>query len=123
MKAYHEWGEEISFVVNGLYHLHVIYRNPKSKLIDMLPIFSDTLNTSDFHLFVGDFNAELLAPTTRLRVKYKPVALSQCVLPTDSMTQQRVADARKNMKTLSPFPLCALSTFSANSAAQRCVDY
>jgi hypothetical protein len=83
----------------------------------MFHLFGDLLNTSSYHLFVGDFNAELLSPSTRLRIKYKPVQLKQCVLPTQTMTKPRIADARKNMKLLKPFPLCALSTFSATSAA------
>lgn len=38
-------------------------------------MFSDLLNTSQFHMFVGDFNGELLAPATRLRLKCMPVPL------------------------------------------------
>jgi hypothetical protein len=75
-KVYHDWGEEVSFVLDTKYVFHCIYRNPKSKFNEILPLFVDTLNTSQYHLFFGDFNSELLAPSTRLRVKRKPVDLA-----------------------------------------------
>ena len=39
------------------------------------------------------------------------------------MIEHRHKVAIRNMKVLSPFPLCALSTFEGTSAANRCIDY
>lgn len=122
-KNYHDWGEEIALTINKQYTFHCIYRNPKSKLVDMANLFTELLNTSQFHLFVGDFNSELLTPSTRLRTKCVSVDLQHCKLPSNSMTQHRQAEARRNVKFLCQFPLSVLSTFTPTSAASRCIDF
>jgi hypothetical protein len=62
--------------MNGKYVFHCIYRNPKSKLADMTHVFTDLLNTSQYHFYFGDYNSELLSPSARIRLKFKPVQLT-----------------------------------------------
>lgn len=56
----------------------MVYRNPKSKFIDLMPLFLNILNTTDYCFFIGDFNSELLQPKTRLRIKHGPVKINEC---------------------------------------------
>lgn len=76
-----------------------------------MELFPETLNTTDYHLFFGDFNSEILAPSGTLPYIGTPVNIQDCTVRTPRMSSAHVSDARRNVKALTQFPLHILSTF------------
>ena len=55
MKEYTEYGECVSFYLKE-YKFIVAYRNPRTKITECMSLFTETLNTNDKVLIMGDFN-------------------------------------------------------------------
>ena len=56
-----DWGELISFILGGL-KVFCIYRAPSTPLRNVLPLFSESVNTNARLLYCGDFNFQLSLP-------------------------------------------------------------